>query len=241
MWVAAPTKSDTQNTGGMVSAPTPLVFVIRRGGSRIKEIDVGRGTFISAKGVWPLQIDWRNWFEQGLSYDEFINTYANDTERSRWQSAYERIRLTPEQEELLKGFVREMNVLVLAATWCGDCVNQGPIYRRFEEANDRIKVRLLERDQVPELRDALKINGGARIPVVVFLSEDFLECARYGERTLAMYRQLAYSQLEAGRPTNIASSGDELLAQATAEWLNEFERIHWMLRLSPRLRKLHGD
>ncbi|MFS8582478.1 MAG: thioredoxin family protein [Limnochordales bacterium] len=188
-----------------------------------------------------MQIDWKNWFDQGLPYDEFVNKYGNDNERSRWQSVYERIRLAPEQEELLKSFVREMNVLVLAATWCGDCVNQGPIYRRFEEANDRIQVRFLERDEVPELRDALKINGGARIPVVVFLSEDFFECARLGERPLSMYRQLAYSQLESGRPTDIAGSGDELLARATAEWLNEFERIHWMLRLSPRLRKVHGD
>jgi len=25
------------------------------------------------------------------------------------------------------------------------------------------------------------------------------------------------------------------------EWLDEFERVQWMLRLSPRLRQLHGD
>lgn len=194
-----------------------------------------------AKGVCAVQIDWKSWFDKALPYDEFIGKYANETERQRWQGAYERIRLTEEQESLLQGFVREMNVLVLAATWCGDCVNQCPIFRRFEEANDRIKVRFIERDEAPELRDALKINGGGRIPVVVFLSEDFFECARYGERVLSMYRQLAYSHLQTGKPANIAASGDELLARATTEWLDEFERIHWMLRLSPRLRERHGD
>ena len=25
------------------------------------------------------------------------------------------------------------------------------------------------------------------------------------------------------------------------DWLNEFERVQWLLRLSPRLRRLHGD
>lgn len=188
-----------------------------------------------------MQIDWKTWFEKGLPYDEFIGKYANDTERERWQGAYDRIQLTAEQEELLKGFVREMNVLVVAATWCGDCVNQVPIFQRFAEVSDRINVRLLERDEVPELRDALKINGGARIPVVVFLSEDYFECARYGERVLSLYRQIAYSQLQTGRPTNIAASGEELMAKATAEWLDEFERIQLMLRLSPRLRERHGD
>jgi hypothetical protein len=35
--------------------------------------------------------------------------------------------------------------------------------------------------------------------------------------------------------------GDPLLALVTQDWLNEFERIQWLLRLSPRLRQLHGD
>jgi len=42
-------------------------------------------------------------------------------------------------------------------------------------------------------------------------------------------------------PTGIVASGDPLLAQVTQDWLNEFERVQWLLRLSPRLRKIHGD
>lgn len=186
-------------------------------------------------------IDWKHWFEQALPYEDYLNTYANDGERTRWQGVYDRVRLSGEQHALLNGFVRDMNVLVVAGTWCGDCVQQGPILRHFEQASQRIHLRFLERDHVPELRDALKINGGARVPVVVFLSEDFFECARYGERVLAFYRQIAYDQLDSPRPANAAASGEELLAQATAEWLNEFERIQLMLRLSPRLRERHGD
>ena len=30
-------------------------------------------------------------------------------------------------------------------------------------------------------------------------------------------------------------------AAVLQEWLNEFERVQWMLRLSPRLRQKHGD
>jgi hypothetical protein len=25
------------------------------------------------------------------------------------------------------------------------------------------------------------------------------------------------------------------------DWLDQFERVQWILRLSPRLRRLHGD
>ena len=37
------------------------------------------------------------------------------------------------------------------------------------------------------------------------------------------------------------ASGDPLLVQVTQDWLNEFERVQWLLRLSPRLRQRHGD
>jgi hypothetical protein len=30
-------------------------------------------------------------------------------------------------------------------------------------------------------------------------------------------------------------------AEVLQEWLNEFERVQWMLRLSTRLRQKHGD
>ena len=34
---------------------------------------------------------------------------------------------------------------------------------------------------------------------------------------------------------------EALLAEVTQDWLNEFERVQWLLRLSPRLRQMHGD
>jgi len=32
-----------------------------------------------------------------------------------------------------------------------------------------------------------------------------------------------------------------LLPAVTQDWLDEFERVQWLLRLSPRLRQLHRD
>ena len=84
-------------------------------------------------------------------------------------------------------------------------------------------------------------NGGKRVPVVVFFSEDGAEVARYGERTLSKYRQMMLTQGGPMCPTGINAPGDSLLAQVTQDWLNEFERVQWLLCLSPRLRQLHGD
>ena len=93
----------------------------------------------------------------------------------------------------------------------------------------------------PELRDLLAINGGHRVPVVVFLSEDWFEVSRYGERTLSIYRRLAAEQLGPACPTGLVPPAAEALAATTAEWLAEFERAQLVLRLSPRLRGKHGD
>jgi hypothetical protein len=73
-----------------------------------------------------------------------------------------------------------------------------------------------------------------RVPVVVFLTEDFFEVGRFGDQMLSTYRQMAAKAL--GR--------DVLQDDATSEfseWLDIFERMLIMTRLSPFLRRRHGD
>ena len=48
-------------------------------------------------------------------------------------------------------------------------------------------------------------------------------------------------QVGASCPTGLVLPGDPLLAQVTQDWLNEFERVQLMLRLSARLRQKYGD
>ncbi len=188
-----------------------------------------------------MSIDWRAVFEQSLPYDAYLEAHGTEAHRARWQRVYERVSLTAEQKELVAGFVRRMNVLVLAGAWCGDCANQCPILQRIAEQSPRIDLRFIDQETNPDLTEALRINGGRRVPVVVFLSEDFAECARYGDRVLAFYRQMAKDQLGPACPVGVVPPGEDLLREAVSDWVDEFERVHLMLRLSPRLREKHGD
>jgi hypothetical protein len=65
--------------------------------------------------------------------------------------------------------------------------------------------------------------------------------SRFGERTLSKYRQMVADQVGASCPTGLVTHGDTLFQQVTQDWLNEFERVQWLLRLSPRLRQKHRD
>ncbi len=179
-------------------------------------------------------------FQAALPYAEFMARHGNATYDARWRRTFEQVQLTPAQRELLSRFRREMPVLVLAGAWCGDCSGQCPIFDRFAEAAPVIRVRYLDRDAFPDAQRQLQINGGDRVPVAVFFSEDGYEVARYGERTLSRYRALAAQQAGESCASGIVS-GDPLLAQVTQDWLDEFERVQWILRLSPRLRQKHGD
>lgn len=180
-------------------------------------------------------------FSDGLPYAEFLEKYGTPEHKQRWQTIYDAVSLNNDQIELLQRFVREMKVLVTAGAWCGDCVNQCPIFARFAEANDKIQVRFFDRDDEAELAQALAVCGAPRVPSVLFLSEDGYPCGRSGDRTLSRYRQMAATQLGPACPTGIHGPDDGSLAVVTQEWLDEFERIQLMLRTSGRLRGVHGD
>ncbi len=178
-------------------------------------------------------------FAQALPYAEFMTRHGSLAYAARWQATADQVVLTPAQRELLGKFTRETNVMVLAGAWCGDCAQQCPIFDRFAEAAPVLRVRYLDNGEHPDAQAELKVNGGNRVPVVVLFSEDGHEVARYGDRTLSKYRAMAEQQIGASCATGIGR--DPLLAQVTQDWLNEFERVQWVLRLSPRLRQKHGD
>ena len=85
-------------------------------------------------------------FEQGLTYQDFLARYANAGQKERWQKIYDSVALTTAQRSLLGFFRRAMNVLCLAGAWCGDCINQCPIFEHFAVAAPGIRVRYLDRD-----------------------------------------------------------------------------------------------
>jgi hypothetical protein len=180
-------------------------------------------------------------YQAGLSYVDFIARYANDAQKERWHLGHAQVELAANQKKLLGSFTRQMPVLVVAGAWCGDCINQCPIYEHFAAAAPVIQARYLDRDDHADVQRELQICGGNRVPVLVFFAEDGFEVARYGERTLSKYRQLMRDQTGPSCPTGLVVSGDPLLAQVTRDWLDEFERVQWLLRLSPRLRQKHND
>ncbi len=183
---------------------------------------------------------WKGYWEMASEYEAYLQ--VSDPEKvPRWRDSEGRIpELTAEQLERLQGYDRELNVLFYCGVWCGDCSRQGPMLKKISDAcGDKVSVRFIERDASEELQDELRILGALRVPVVVFLSEDFWEVERFGERTLSVYRSKAAREIGRGADAGILAPNAR--EREFADWVDIFERVLIMLRLSPPLRKRHGD
>lgn len=198
------------------------------------------GAGIPGAGAPPTTAAWEAAFATALPYAGFLERHATPEQRARWEAVHAMVHLTEAQRSLLGGFVRRMPVLVLSGAWCGDCVQQCPIFAHFAVAAPVIDLRFLDRDALPDIAAHLKVCGGQRVPTVAFFSEDFTPVLCYGDRTLSAYRAAA-AELVTSCSTGVAAPPATALAAATADWLDQFERVQLILRLSGRLRQLHGD
>lgn len=173
-------------------------------------------------------------------YEAYLG-HSKPEEMAKWTESEQRIpALSEEQRSRLQRYGRELRVLLYGGIWCGDFQRQGPILKRIVEACSKdVKLRIIERDASKELQDELRILGALRTPVAVFLSEDWWEVDRFGDRTLSVYRSRAAREI--GRGEDLGVLSPNALAIQLEEWVEVFERVLLMLRLAPLLRKRHGD
>lgn len=180
-------------------------------------------------------------FDAAAPYDRYVQT-GKPAHQENWARVYSEARLTEAQRKLLGAFERQMHVLVTSGTWCGDCVQQCPLMQRVAEgAPGKIDLRFVDRDVHIDLSERIIINAGLRVPTVIFMAEDFEFVGLMGDRTLGRYRAVASRQLGPACPMPGAPVAPEEMAATMQEWVNEFERVHLLLRLSARLREKHGD
>jgi thiol-disulfide isomerase/thioredoxin len=198
-------------------------------------------TPMAGAGAPPTAEAWKAAFDTAQPYTDFLARHATADQRSRWDAFHGRVTLTAAQTKVLSNFVRKMPVLVLAGTWCGDCVNQCPIFAHFAAAAPVIDLRFLDRDQLPDIAAHLKVCGGQRVPVATFFSEDFSPILFYGDRTLSAYRASAAAQLGSSCASGVVPPAADAVTAVVGDWLDQFERVQHILRLSARLRQQYGD
>lgn len=183
---------------------------------------------------------WTQHWDMAQSYDAYLSASPAD-KADKWRN-HPIVPIADDVRDRLAGYGREMNVLVSSGIWCGDCARQGPMFRQIADAcGDKVSLRFIDRDASESLRDELQVVGAMRVPMVLFLTEDFHEIGRFGDRTLSVYRRKAEREMGAACSTGLFGPPEEELIEEQNEWIDIFERMLLMARLAPALRARHGD
>lgn len=121
----------------------------------------------------------REAFENGMPSAEY--TLLLDEDQRALHATYERrAAVSANAVERIRA-AGTSRVLVITEPWCGDSLAILPgILRLFEEVGT--EVRIVRRDEHPELIDQYLTNGGRAIPIAVIMDETFTERFHWGPR-----------------------------------------------------------
>jgi len=142
--------------------------------------------------------------EKGYSYKSFRNivddllaegkaTSGNNSEFplleftksnvQRMNNLDKTVALMPELIEELQELSERWIWIVLAEGWCGDVAQNLPVIAKIAEVTENIELKILLREENPEVMDAYLTNGGKAVPKLICLTADTMrEKGNWGPR-----------------------------------------------------------
>jgi hypothetical protein len=119
----------------------------------------------------------------GLEQSEDLTHYSslNETRMNRLEKT---IKITETTISKLQNVRRNYIWLLISEGWCGDAAQLLPIiYKMAAASNDKIKLKIVLRDENPDLMNLFLTNGGKAIPKLIIIDKEKLEViADWGPR-----------------------------------------------------------
>lgn len=98
----------------------------------------------------------------------------------------------PEESlEVFKNISEKQTWLVISEPWCGDAAQTLPFLNKIAQLSENIELKIVLRDENPELMDEFLTNGSRSIPVVILLDADFNVINTFGPRSKAATKLVA--------------------------------------------------
>ncbi len=96
-------------------------------------------------------------------------TQLNDRRMRRWDKT---LKISEAIEGKLKGSDKRTTWLVLTESWCGDASPSLPVMNKLAELLPNLDLKIVLRDENPELMDLFLTNGARSIPKLIALESD---------------------------------------------------------------------
>ncbi|MCR9227470.1 MAG: thioredoxin family protein [Flavobacteriaceae bacterium] len=99
----------------------------------------------------------------------YVNyTKLGDKRMSRWEKTF---KISEELRQKLKSYDRELVLLALTESWCGDAAASLPIIDKIAGASPNISLQVVLRDENLDLMDTFLTNGARSIPKVIMFDK----------------------------------------------------------------------
>ncbi|WP_419162943.1 thioredoxin family protein [Candidatus Palauibacter sp.] len=120
-------------------------------------------------------------FRTAVTFSRYLETVEKN--RERWLSLARRAVVDEPTLTRARAISGMWHVLALTEDWCGDAINTLPVFDRLAGLVENIELRVLLRDENPDLMDAHLTNGKSRsIPVLIVYDAEFEERGWWGPR-----------------------------------------------------------
>lgn len=121
-----------------------------------------------------------------MSYEQFLTSIEKN--ESLWRGVYRLAKIPEWAYELACQRGPGVRLLAIVEDWCGDASNTVPVLARLGDEADCLEMRVIRRDEHPEVMDRYLTNGSRSIPVVIALDQDYRELGHWGPRPAEIQR-----------------------------------------------------
>ena len=125
-------------------------------------------------------LDFKALWDKALSFESFVASCKAE-HCGLWQGIYNLARM-PDWALAAVPPGAGRKLLVIAEDWCGDASNTVPIIAKLVDLAPGLELRVIPRDENPEVMDQYLTNGSRSIPIVIALDEEFRELGHWGPR-----------------------------------------------------------
>lgn len=126
--------------------------------------------------VWPFADRWT----RALTYDQFVRESVQHC--GLWTGVHRLAQVPPWAVQAAQELPGRFRLVVLTEDWCGDATNTVPVLAKWVEQTPNVALRVLRRDEHPDVMDHYLTGRARSIPVVVVLTEDMQEIGWWGPR-----------------------------------------------------------
>lgn len=124
--------------------------------------------------------DLRGYWALAKPYRDFVAGVERN--RGLWEGIYRTARIPDWAVDLACAHAQRVRLLVIAEDWCGDASNTVPVLAKLGDVAGCLEMRVIRRDEYPELMDRYLTEGTRSIPVVIALDHAFHEVGHWGPR-----------------------------------------------------------